>query len=259
MLQIAHNDRFMRYLIVFIIAGLIQYNGFSQVDFKRIKVSKDIELIKLSENAYVHVSYSDLPKFGRYPSNGLIFINKSEAFLFDTPMTDSLTMDLVSWLNDSMKLKIVGFVPNHWHNDCMGGLRFLRNQKIESYANQMTIDIAKSKELPIPKHGFKDSIQLPLGDKLIKCYYFGAAHSLDNIVVWIPSEQILFAGCMIKSINSKDLGNTVDGDLLAYPKTIDKLINKFPSAKIVIPGHGQFGGLDLIKHTRKLSNYMIDK
>ena len=116
----------------------------------------------------------------------------------------------------------------------------------------MTIDIAKSHNLPIPSHGFKDSIQLELGDKLINCYYFGAAHSLDNIVVWIPSEQILFAGCMIKSINSKDLGNTVDGDLIAYPKTIDKLINKFPTVKIVIPGHGPFGGFDLIQHTRNL-------
>ena len=242
----------MKNLIVFIIAGLIQFNGFSQIDYKKIHVSKDIELIKLSENVYIHVSYSDIPKYGRYPSNGLIFIDNSEAFLFDTPMTDSLTMDLVAWLTDSMKLKIVGFVPNHWHDDCMGGLGFLQKQKIESYANQMTIDIAKSKNLPIPSHGFKDSIQLELGDKLINCYYFGAAHSLDNIVVWIPSEQILFAGCMIKSINSKDLGNTVDGDLIAYPKTIDKLINKFPTVKIVIPGHGPFGGFDLIQHARNL-------
>lgn len=87
---------------------------------------------------------------------------------------------------DSMKIEIVGFIPNHWHDDCMGGLGYLQSQKIESYANQMTIDIAKTKNLPIPDHGFKDSLQLHLGDKLIKCYYFGAAHSLDNIVIWIP-------------------------------------------------------------------------
>jgi len=151
-----------------------------------------------------------------------------------------------------MKLTIVGFIPTHWHADRMGGLEFIQHQKIETYANQMTIDIAKLKNLPVPEHGFKDSLQLQLGDKMIKCYYLGAAHSLDNIVVWIPSEQILFAGCMIKSLNSNDLGNTVDGDLIAYPKTIDKLINKFPVAKIVIPGHGQFGGLDLLTHTKEL-------
>jgi metallo-beta-lactamase class B len=243
----------MRRWMFLIIVGFLPYNGFSQNDYKRIKVSKDIELIKLSENAYVHISYSELPKFGRFSANGLIFINGNEAFLFDTPCTDSLTMNLVSWLKDSMQLKIAGFIPNHWHNDCMGGLGYLQNQKIESYANQMTIDIAKIKNLPVPTHGFKDSLQLQLDDKLIQCYYFGAAHSMDNIVVWIPSEQILFAGCMIKSIDSKDLGNIVDGNLATYPKTIDKLMNRFPNPKIVIPGHGQFGKFELIKHTKELS------
>ena len=155
---------------------------------------------------------------------------------------------------DSMKLKIAGFIPNHWHVDCMGGLGFIKQQNIETYANQMTIDIARSKNLPVPSHGFKDSLQLQLGNKMIKCYFLGAAHSLDNIVAWIPSEKILFAGCMVKSLNSKDLGNTADGDLIAYPKTIDKLMTKFPTAKIVIPGHGQFGGLDLIIHTKELLN-----
>jgi len=57
---------------------------------------------------------------------------------------------------------------------------------------------------------------------------------------------------MVKSLTSKNLGNTADGDLIAYPKTIDKLIRKFPSATIVIPGHGEFGGIELIKHTKEL-------
>jgi metallo-beta-lactamase class B len=243
----------MKNLMTIIIAGLIQYNVFSQIHYEKIKISSDLELIKLSENAYVHVSYLNLPNYGRTPANGLIFINGGEAFIFDSPWTDSLTMNLFSWIADSMKLKIMGFIPNHWHVDCMGGLGSLQQEKIETYANQMTIDIAKFKNLPIPAHGFKDSLQLQLGDKMIKCYFLGAAHSLDNIVVWIPSEQILFPGCMVKSLDSRDLGNTADGDLIAYPKTIDKLIVKFPTAKIVIPGHGQFGGLDLIRHTQELS------
>jgi len=243
----------MKTLIIFIFIALIQPDGFSQSVSKTIMVSSDLEVIKLSANAYVHVSNSYVPGYGRVSSNGLILRSGSEAYLFDTPMTDSLTRVLVTWINDSLKLKIAGFIPNHWHSDCMGGLGFLQEQKIDSYANQVTIDIARSKNLPVPTHGFKDSLQLQLGGQQIKCYYLGAAHSLDNIVVWIPSEKILFAGCMVKSLNSNDLGNTADGDLVAYPKTIEKLINKFPDAKIVIPGHGQFGGVDLIRHTGELT------
>ena len=242
----------MRKLLLLFLAGLIQIHGFAQGNSIIIVISKDIELIRLSENAYIHVSYSDLKGYGRVSSNGLIFINGRDAFLFDTPMTDSQTEELVSWLSNSMKLKIAGFVPNHWHSDCLGGLGYLKAQNIKSYANQKTIDIARSKGLPVPAQGFKDSLQLKLGDKLIQCYYPGPAHSLDNIVVWIPSEKILFAGCMVKSLDSKNLGNVVDGDLAAYPNTIENLIKKYPDAKIVIPGHGQYGGIDLILHTQEL-------
>jgi len=243
---------YLKGLLTILLTGLIHYSGFSQSGYNRIKISKDLELIQISNDAWVHVSYFETKNYGRVGANGLVFIDGRKAFLFDSPWNDSLTRDLVSWLADSMKTEVIGFIPNHWHDDCMGGIGYLHRQKIESYANQMTVNIARSKGLEIPKHGFRDSLQLELGDKIVKCYYFGPAHTLDNIVVWIPSEQILFAGCMVKSLNSTDLGNTADGDLLAYPQTIARLINQFPNAKIVIPGHGPFGGLDLIKHTGDL-------
>ncbi|MCK9414641.1 MAG: hypothetical protein M0Q53_20230 [Prolixibacteraceae bacterium] len=46
---------------------------------------------------------------------------------------------------------------------------------------------------------------------------------------------------------------------IAYPKTIDKLIRQFPNAKIVVPGYGDFGGVELIKHTRELSTKPHEK
>jgi metallo-beta-lactamase class B len=75
---------------------------------------------------------------------------------------------------------------------------------------------------------------------------------MDNIVVWIPAEKVLFPGCLVKEVNAKGLGNTVDGDLKAYPRTIENLLQKFPDAKIVIPGHGAFGGTELITHMKEL-------
>ena len=231
----------------------IGFNALGQSDCKSIKLSPDIELVKISENAYMHISYAFMPGFGRVGSNGLIFINGKEAFLFDSPGNDSLTQALTSWICDSMQLRLVCFIPNHWHEDCMGGLKYLQSKGVKTYANQMTIDIAKQKNLPVPETGFTDSLELHLGEKLVKCYYFGAAHSMDNIVVWVPSEQILFAGCMAKAMASQSLGNTVDGDVNAYPATIEKVYNKFSSAKIVIPGHGALGGVELLRHTIDLT------
>ena len=244
----------MKKLVVLFLMGFLQFSALAQPVYRIVKISPDIQLIKISENAWVHISWSEVSGYGRTPANGLIFVQGKEAMVFDSPWNDALTKDLFSWITDSMKLKITGFVPNHWHSDCMGGLKFIQSQKIKSYANSMTIDLAKSKKLPVPDHGFKDSLQLKLGDKLICCYYLGAAHSMDNIVVWIPSEKILFPGCMVKSMEARDLGNTADGDLTAYHETIEKLTIKFPEAKIVVPGHGPFGGLELIRHTKELTS-----
>ncbi|MBN1145361.1 MAG: subclass B1 metallo-beta-lactamase [Bacteroidales bacterium] len=239
------------YLLLFFF--WINCSAFSQHNDPKIRVCDNIYLQRISVNAYVHVSQDDISGFGQVSSNGLIYVNNGEAFLFDSPASEASTRALVTWLTDSMKLKIVGFVPNHWHVDCMAGLAFLHSQGIPSYANQMTIDIARSHHLPEPRNGFTDSLNLKLGDRDIRCYYFGAAHSLDNIVVWIPYEKVLFSGCMIKAMSSGNLGNTADGDVKAYPATIRKVKARFPDAVIVIPGHGNFGGIELIEHTLQLS------
>ena len=119
-------------ITILLFAGLIHLTGLSQQVFDTIIITPDLELIKISENAYVHVSYNTLPEYGRIPENGLIFVNRKNAFLFDTPWTDSLTMILVSYIKNHWGLKITGFVPNHWHIDCMGGLGYLQSQKIKS-------------------------------------------------------------------------------------------------------------------------------
>ena len=236
---------------LFFILLLLQ-SAFAQTTHQKIKISNDLELLKISESAYIHVSYAAMMQTGRFPSNGMIIISEGKAFLFDTPMTEELTQQLVSWIQDTMKLKIIGFIPNHWHDDCMGELAYLQRLGIESYANEMTIRIAKSKHLPVPVRGFKDSLQLFAGKEAIHCYYFGVGHSLDNIVVWIPSEKILFGGCMVKDLSANGLGNTADADLKAWPHTIDNILSKFPDLKIVVPGHGAFGGIELLRHTKEL-------
>ena len=242
----------MRILLITILICFASRFVSSQNDYKKIEISNNIELVKISENSYVHISYAESPQFGRFPSNGLVYIDKEKAFLFDTPITEELTKELVSYIQNSMGIKIAGFVPNHWHDDCMGGLSYLQSLGIESYANEMTIQIAKSKNLPLPSDGFKDSLILKLGDKEIVCNYLGAGHSTENIVVWIPSEKILFGGCMVKALSSKGLGNIADADLDEWPNTIQKVLNRYSIAEIVIPGHGQFGGIELLNHTKEL-------
>jgi metallo-beta-lactamase class B len=217
---------------------------------QRIFINNDLQLIRLSPSAYIHVSYMNTE---RVPCNGMLLVDGNKAFLFDTPASDSITRILLDYIKNVMKLEVAGFVSNDWHKDSMGGLAVLKEKGIPSYAHEMTRDSARQKGLPVHDQGFRDSLALKLGNKDILCYYLGPAHTMDNIVVWFPSERILFANCMVKELKAADLGYTADGDIKAYPYTLRKVLAKFSQAKIVVPGHGAHGSLKLVKHTLALA------
>jgi metallo-beta-lactamase class B len=238
-------------LVITAIAVFLQLSACAS-DYRKIHISDDIELIQLSEKVYVHVSISEIAGFGKVSSNGLIFVNGNEAFLFDTPVTNSQTETLVKWIVDSLSATVSTFVPTHWHDDCLGGLEYLHSIGVKSHANQMTIDLAKANGMPVPHLGFFDLLRLDLRGETVECHFLGGGHSADNIVVWIPSEKILFGGCMVKDIQSKGLGNLSDAKPEEWYPTIQKVMTKFADAKIVIPGHGQIGGKELLEHTSKL-------
>ncbi|PXV63047.1 metallo-beta-lactamase class B [Dysgonomonas alginatilytica] len=217
-----------------------------------IRISDDIDLIKLSDNAYLHISYLQTKSWGKVGANGLLLVKNGEALMIDTPWNDEQTEELTSWIKDSLHATITAIIPTHWHEDCMGGLRYLQSEDVKSYAGQRTINIAKEKNLPVPQYGFTDSLSINFQNIPVECYYFGGGHTIDLIEVWLPTEDILFAGDVLKDIKSKSLGNIADADIKAWPITVKRIAKRFPKAKTVIPGHGNIGGADLIEHTLKL-------
>ncbi len=53
-------------------------------------------------------------------------------------------------------------------------------------------------------------------------------------------------------MKSTRLGNLSDADVSVWPETIRKVIDKFPSVEIVIPGHGHSGEKELLAHMLEL-------
>ena len=164
-------------------------------------------------------------------------------------MDNDKTERLTKYLQDSMSADLTKLIIGHFHDDCMGGLGYLQSIGIESIANLMTIEKCKEIGLPVPSISFTDSLTFDFNGEQIDCRYFGAGHSFDNITVWIPGKKILFGGCLIKSINSKGLGNLSDAVVNDWDMTVENVLKEYPEIKIVIPGHGDFGGIELLKHT----------
>ena len=134
----------------------------------------------------------------------------------------------------------------------MGGLAEAHRRGAASYALDKTVTLAQENQLPVPQRAFTDTCTLRCGKTAVVLEYFGAGHTLDNIVAWLPRQKILFGGCLIKSLNSNSLGNTADGDLAAYPKTVRAVRAAYPQAEVVVPGHGAWGSIELVDHTLDL-------
>jgi len=233
----------MRSLFILISLVLIYSVPAKAIAFDHIRVNADIELIKLGDNFYVHTSWFDFPGFGRYPSNGLIFVKNKKALLIDTPNTDEQTLVLYNFLRDRLNADITKIIVGHAHSDCMGGLSGLHQKGVESIACDKTIEVCRSHHLPVPKQSFAEELNLEFQGEQVVCRYFGPGHTVDNIVVYFPEAKILFGGCLIKSMDSGGLGNTREAILEQWDRTIINIKEAYPSITLVIPGHGAFGDL----------------
>lgn len=192
-------------------------------------------------------------RWGRIGSNGLVIVKKGKALLIDTPVHESQTVELAWWLDKNLGAKLESFVPGHWHDDCTGGMAWLNRNHVKTYAHIQTNRILAAKGMEQAQKSFSDSLILNVEDIPVELYYMGGGHSTDNIVAWIPSEKILFGGCMIKDMRATSIGNTADAAPLSeWLETIKRIEDKFRDAKIIIPGHGEYGGNELFNHTKKI-------
>lgn len=220
--------------------------GFAQLLFGQTEmVSKCLKLTKLTKSTYVHTC-----KF----NNGLVYLNGQEALIVSTPDSDAETQRLIDWVQNKKKAKIVGYVIDRWHPDAMEGLDVVHKNGIQTYAYELTKKIAKEKGLPVPKTGFKDKLELTVGDQKVVCHYLGEAHTRDGIVVWVSGEQILFGGNEIRSRGGW-LSNIADANLSEWSNTVKRVKKHYGDAKYVIPGHGQHGSPKLIDYTIALYSF----
>jgi glyoxylase-like metal-dependent hydrolase (beta-lactamase superfamily II) len=57
---------------------------------------------------------------------------------------------------------------------------------------------------------------------------------------------------MVKSLQSKNPGFTEYANMKAWPKSVQAVLEKYPDALVVIPGHGRHGDISLLYHTIEL-------
>jgi metallo-beta-lactamase class B len=122
---------------------------------------------------------------------------------------------------------------------------------IPSYAYSLTPQLAAKEKSIGPNHTFDKELSIKVGNETVQCFYFGEAHTRDNIVAWMPKEKVLFGGCMIKTMGAGK-GNLADANEADWSTTVKKVKAKFHDVETVVPGHGDWGGAELLDYTIEL-------
>ncbi len=211
-----------------------------------------LKIEKLKENLFTHTSFLEIEDYGSYPCNGMIYFSDNEAIIFDTPINDSVSEELIDWIQKEHNKVIKAVVVTHFHIDCLGGLNAFQKKGIESYAGKLTIQLAKENKVEyLPETGFNEKLTMKIGKDTIINEFFGPGHTSDNVVSFIPREKALFGGCLVKEMNAKK-GNLSHADVGQWSKTVQLIKQKYPDMKIVVPGHGNPGGVELLDYTIQL-------
>ncbi len=242
----------MKKILVLIGAFVFYYSSITAQQTNIILDDDVLKIEQISENTFVHISYLKTNDFGNVACNGMVYINNKEAIIFDTPTTNAASEKLIQWLQKIKVDTIKAVVATHFHIDCIGGIEPFHKKGIPSYASDTTLQLLREKkQTVIPHNEFEQQIVFTIGEEKVYTTFYGEGHTVDNVVGHIPSDHVLFGGCLVKSVNAGK-GNLEDANVIAWSKTIKKIKTENPDLKIVVPGHGKTGGTELLDFTMQL-------
>lgn len=220
-----------------------------------LKISSRLYLIQ-SYKRKIHPYNSTNPEI--FEANALIYIDGGNAYLIDTPWGPSDMPDLIIWIkNKGLTLKDT--VVTHFHQDRVTGLEYLNKNNFKTFASRLTNRLLKEQHAVQANHSFSGNNFELLKDK-IEIYNPGPGHTIDNIVVWLPTERVLMGGCLLRAKDTHTLGYLGDADTKDWYRSIRNIQQHYPNTKLVIPGHGSIkGNRTIITHTLNLANEYNNK
>ncbi len=205
-----------------------------------------------------------------FPANTLVAAVDGSIVIAGSPYTSEATEAMLTWVRVRFGNRPLVAIDTHFHPDggTAGTATYLR-AGAAVYASDRTVDLLEergaavkaltSKAIadPATRAAVDATPWLP-GDRVfrlqegltlggVQVIFPGAAHSPDNVVVYVPKLGVLFGGCMVRS---DALGNLSDADVASWPKAIERL-RELP-ASIVIPGHGNRFDPALLDRTDQL-------
>lgn len=220
------------------------------------QLAKDypVTLSKIADNVWVHTSNYNIPGQSPIPVNGLVIVDGDDVILADAAWGELATVSLLEKVKSDVGKPVTKLITTHYHADRTMGVDAAERAGIEVFTHPDTPGLAARNGYPVPNTSVaalkEPKSRIKVGN--VEVAYPGHGHAPDNLVVYVPSSNILYVACLARGAEAKNLGNTSDADLKKWAESLTWTKATYPNTKTVVPGHGKGADLRLIDKTLQM-------
>ena len=245
------------------------------------QISKPIDAIQLKPVQVAPHTYfvQGLPEMGsstnqNFISNAGFVVTSKGVVVVDALGSPILAQKLIAEIKKVTNQPIVALIVSHYHADHIYGLQEFKKIGVKIYAqgegrNYLSSETAKqrliasridfapwvnaSTQLIAADVWIDKKTKLNIGGVEFLVSRVGPAHAPEDLMVYVPSEKVLFAGDLVFRGRIPFVGNADSKGWLTALDAIEEL-----QPQIVIPGHGAYSTnpREDIIFTRNYLNYL---
>jgi metallo-beta-lactamase class B len=207
-----------------------------------------LEINHLTTDFYIFTTYQAY-KGTIFPANGMYVVTSGGVILIDSPWDTTQFQPLLDSIQKRHQMRVVLALATHSHEDRTAGLEFLKARGVKTYTSRLTDKISRKDHQKRAEFLFQFDTTFTVGQHSFEAFYPGPGHTEDNIVVWFPATRLLYGGCLIKSVEARNLGNLADADVVSWPGTLGNIKKRYGEFDYVIPGHQKWTDNTAVDHT----------
>jgi len=243
-----------------------------------VDASDDLILkpIQVAPNTYFVKGLAEMgsSKNQNFISNAGFVITPNGVVVVDALGSPALAKKLIAEIKKLTPQKIVAVIVTHYHADHVYGLQEFKKLGAKIYAqgegrNYISSETAKqrliasridfapwvnaSTNLMSADIWIDQSFTLTVGGIEFKISRVGPAHAPEDLIIYVPSEKVLFAGDLVFRGRIPFVGNADSKGWLQALNEIELL-----NPGVVIPGHGahSINPIEDIRFTREYLRYL---
>jgi glyoxylase-like metal-dependent hydrolase (beta-lactamase superfamily II) len=214
--------------------------------------------VKVAANTYFIQGRAEMGSSANqnFISNSGFVVTPNGVVVVDALGSPVLAQKLMAEIKKVTSQKVVAVIVTHYHADHVYGLQEFKKIGAKIYAqgegrNYLSSETAKqrliasrvdfapwvnaSTKLISADVWIDERLKLTVGGTDFYISRVGPAHAPEDLMVYVPSEQVLFAGDLVFRGRIPFVGNADSKGWLVALDEIEKL-----NPKIVIPGHGGY-------------------